>query len=943
MKKYLLFLIGLLALSSTHAQTGSLSGRVYDSVNVKVIPYASISAIRKSDSVLVKHTRSNIQGKFTLNALPADTFIVLIAHASFIDFVDEVNMHEKEVKNLGDYNLIQRGSVLRDVIISNKAGIKVKGDTLEFLADSFKVKQGAMVEDLLKVLPGIQVNKKGEITAMGEKVEKVLVDGEEFFGDDPTVATQNIQSKVIDKVQVFDKKSEQAAFTGFDDGQEQKTINLKLKKNMNKGVFGKVELGGGPDDRWQNQGMINSFKNKRQISAYGLMSSNGKTGLGWEDKNKYTGDGPSMQMDEDGGFMWNSFDGEEDGNSWGAQIPEGYTKAWTGGVHFADKWNENKQHINTNYSFGRVNRTKSERSYTENLFPGNTFESIDTSQSFSSRNTHKLTTRYEFNPDTSLAIIYNLNSRVGFTDGETQNTTGNINSNEVPISQRKTINTSTATTARVNNQLTINKKFKKAGRTLSFNSSYNYNKNSGHGDLSGDNAFTIGGTLTHNLIDQKKEDDYLSNVGSADLTYTEPLSKKFLLKTSYGFSSENTESGKKTYVKAAGSSQYTTLIDSLSNVYSLQVISHTAGTELKYNEKKYNVTLGAKVRYSSFDQHDAIRNKQYNYNRVNLFPTLRFNYKFDQFRRFTFSYSGSTKQPSITQLQPVQDNTNPINIVVGNPNLKIAYNQNININYFSYQVLSSRSIYAGLMGGNTFNNISSTRILDSLGRTVTSYVNLNGGYNASLWGGINTKLFKSAFEGKLNLNGSFANTPNIINQVKGNTHTVSMTFTPGIAYTKEDKYYFSLDLGTIYTLTKNSLQTSRDIRFFSFAPSASVTYSLPHHFEIGTDADYQYNPPVGPYTNSFSRFIWNGELSYKMLANKNLEWNLSMKDILNQNRGYERNTSINNNTERYFATLGRYWMVGMVWNFNTGPVAKGQNAGPKGPRPGGGRRMRMMR
>jgi hypothetical protein len=162
-----------------------------------------------------------------------------------------------------------------------------------------------MVEDLLKVLPGIQVNKKGEITAMGEKVEKVLVDGEEFFGDDPTIATQNIQSKVVEKVQVFDKKSDQAQFTGFDDGQEQKTINLKLKDNMNRGEFGKVELGGGWKDRWQNQAMVNSFKNKRQMSIYGLMSSNGKTGLGWEDKNTYTGDGGGMQMDEDGGFMWN--------------------------------------------------------------------------------------------------------------------------------------------------------------------------------------------------------------------------------------------------------------------------------------------------------------------------------------------------------------------------------------------------------------------------------------------------------------------------------------------------------------------------------------------------------------------------------------------------------------------------------------------------------------
>ena len=318
MKYYFTLVLSLFIFSTnSYAQNAGLSGRIYDSVNVKPVVFATVSAIRKSDSVLIAHTRTSQQGKFALNKLAADTYVVLIAHNNYVDFVDEIILNPEDgVKELGDYNMIQRGQMLREVIIKNTAGIKIKGDTLEYLADSFKVRQGAMVEDLLKVLPGIQVNKKGEITAMGEKVEKVLVDGEEFFGDDPTVATQNIQSKVVEKVQVFDKKSDQAAFTGFDDGQEEKTINLKLKDNMNRGEFGKVELGGGWEDRWQNQAMVNSFKNKRQMSIYGLMSSNGKTGLGWEDRNKYTGDGNNMQMDEDGGFMWSFYDdGDEIGRA----------------------------------------------------------------------------------------------------------------------------------------------------------------------------------------------------------------------------------------------------------------------------------------------------------------------------------------------------------------------------------------------------------------------------------------------------------------------------------------------------------------------------------------------------------------------------------------------------------------------------------------------------
>ncbi len=946
MKKIFLFLFSILMISGTaYSQTKGFAGRVYDSTNVKSIVFATVSVIRKSDSILVKHTRSNQQGRFSISGLKADTFILLIAHNNYIDFVDEVILTEKDaVKELGDYNMIQRGQVLREVIIKNTAGIKIKGDTLEYLVDSFKVRQGAMVEDLLKVLPGIQVNKKGEITAQGEKVQKVLVDGEEFFGDDPTVATQNIQSKVVDKVQVFDKKSDQAAFTGFDDGQEEKTINLKLKDNMNKGQFGKVELGAGWKDRWQNQAMVNSFKNKRQMSLYGLMSSNGKTGLGWDDKNKYTGDGGNMMMDEDGGFIWNAYDNEDDGGNFGNGIPEGLTKAWVGGVHYADKWNENKEHLNTNYSFGRINRGKSENSITENLFPGRNYQSLDTSNSFSSRNTHRLTGKYDFTVDSTLSIIYNMSGRLGFIDGNNYSKTLNTTYNEVPISSRMTNKNDQSVTSRVNNQVTVNKKLKKTGRTISFNASFNYNKNHADGTIEGENGYVVSGTPVQEAVDQKKKDELLANVLAADLSYTEPLSKKILLKLSYGLSSDNSHSIKSTMVKPTGSADYTDRVDSLSSDFTSDIFSQTAGLEFKYNEKKYNVTLGSKARYSMFKQMDLVRNRSYDYNRVNLFPTLRFNYKFDQFRRFTLSYSGSTKQPNISQIQPVQDNSNPLNIIIGNPNLKMGYNQNININYFSYKVLSSRSLYTGIMFTNNFNNIATNRTLDQLGRTINTYVNLNGGYNASLWGGINTKIPKTPIDGKLNISGSYAHTPTIINSMEGSSNSFSVTLTPGLSYSKEDKMFLSLDLGTIYTNTQNNLQTSRNIKFFSFAPSASMNFYLPKNIEIGTDADYLYNPPVGPYANSFDRLIWNGFVAFKMLKNKTLEWRASMNDILNQNKGYERTTTANYNTERYFQTLGRYWMVGMVWNFNSGPMAKtqqGMGGPPKGgPSRRGGMRMR---
>lgn len=947
-RKFFFLLVLLFPIAGVaSAQKASIQGRVYDTLNVKPVVYASVSLIRKSDSILVKSLRSDQQGRFTFNNITAGNYILLIAHASFVDFVDDVELKAGETqKDLGTYNLYQRGQLLREVVIKNQAGIKIKGDTLEFLADSFKVKQGAMVEDLLKVLPGIQVNKKGEITAMGEKVEKVLVDGEEFFGDDPTIATQNIQSAVVEKVQVFDKKSDQAQFTGFDDGQEEKTINLKLKKNMNRGEFGKVELGGGWEDRWQNQAMINSFQNKRQMSLYGLMSSNGKTGLGWEDRNKYTGDGNNMSFDEDGGFMWNFNDEDGDDNfSWGGRnnIPEGITKAWTGGAHYANKWDDGKHHLNTNYSFGRINRSKRENSFTENLLPDRTYFTRDTSSSFSSRNTHRLTARYEFNPDSSWNIIYNLNGRLGFDESETDNRTVNKSAEDAPINNSSRTNTSESKTARVTNRLTVNKKLMKKGRTISLSGYYTQTQNSAEGFLTGLNGFFVGGNPLEQILDQKKKQSQNASNGNVELAYTEPIGKKFLLKTMYGYSRDISTTEKATLVKYNGNTDYSLRVDSLSSDFDSDISGHTVGGEIKFNEKKFNITAGAKVRFSTFHQDDLVRNLSYDYTRTNFFPTLRFNYKFSQFSRFTFTYNGSTRQPSIQQIQPVQDNSNPLDIYVGNPNLKIGYNQVFNINFFDYKVLSSRSLYAGIYLTNNFNNIALNRTFDELGRTINQYVNLNGGYTGSIWGGINAKIPKTELEGKFNLSGSLARTPNIVNNQRGQSNSLSITLTPGLAYNKEDKIYSSVDLGFIYNNTNNTLLAGRNITFISVNPSASVVVYPIKNTEFGTDFDYQYNPPVGPYALPFNRFLWNAYVGYKVLPKKNMEWRFSINDMLNQNKGYERNSTNNYNTERNFMTLGRYWMVSMIWNFNTGPMANAQQGGPKMKAPGGGGHRRGMR
>lgn len=257
-------LFAICCLQSINAQNASITGTVTDTVNSKKLQYAVVSIIDKTDSSLVAFTRTDKSGNFNLKNLPVGKFAISISYPAFADYVDDIQMDADKQIDIGNINLINKATLLKEIVIRQNNAMKIKGDTTEFTADSFHVQANATAEDLLKVLPGIQVDKNGKIIAQGQEVQKVLVDGEEFFSDDPTVATRNIRADAVDKVQVFDKKSDQAAFTGIDDGEKTKTINLKLKEDKKNGYFGKISAGGGLKNKYNNEGMINFFKGKEK-------------------------------------------------------------------------------------------------------------------------------------------------------------------------------------------------------------------------------------------------------------------------------------------------------------------------------------------------------------------------------------------------------------------------------------------------------------------------------------------------------------------------------------------------------------------------------------------------------------------------------------------------------------------------------------------------------
>src|SRR5688572_30709792 len=398
MRKYFFsFIILAFVTQVALAQTSSVIGVVEDSIEKKNLHNTVISLLRVKDSILVKFTRADKSGKFSLSNVKDGEYIIMITHPLLGDYFDKTTVKPGVVNNLGTIAMIPKSKLLAEVIIKSGSPIRIKGDTTVYTADSFKVRAGANVEELLRRLPGIQVDKDGKITAMGERVKKVLVDGEEFFGSDPGIATKNLRADAVKEVEVFDKKSDQAEFTGIDDGVKDKTINLKMK--LNQGYFGKVELGGGLPDKYNNAVMLNSFKAKRKLAGYGIMSNTGQTNLDWEDAQNYGGGPANMETTDDGGIYISNNDEE---SYWGGR--NGIPQNWNAGLHFSDKFGDGKQSINSGYKFSKVNAPVTIARFSSVFTPDTSYTTNSWSNSFNSTNKHAFDLTLDLNLDSNNSI-----------------------------------------------------------------------------------------------------------------------------------------------------------------------------------------------------------------------------------------------------------------------------------------------------------------------------------------------------------------------------------------------------------------------------------------------------------------------------------------------------------------------------------------------------------
>lgn len=912
----LTILVVLITVSTGFAQPYIIKGSVTDTVNQFALENASITLIRAEDSILVNFTRVKKDGTFTITAPKPNTYILMSVFPGFVDYVDKIEVKKKET-DLGEIPMVSRTHLMKEFVFTDQyAAIKVKGDTIEYIADSFAVKDNATVEELLKKLPGLQVDKDGNIMAHGQQVQKLLVDGEEFFTDDPAVVSKSLQAKAVDKVQVFDKKSEQAEFTGIDDGERTRTVNLQLKDNMKKGYFGKVTAGGGKGEvqnYFENQAMLNGFKGKRKLSVFGIVANTGKIGLGWEDRDKFGG-GDNTEFTDDGMMVTYSSDDEFD--SWnGKYNGQGYPKAWTGGMHYSNKWNEDKHHLASNYRYAKQNIESIDNTITQYVLPDSQYFSKQSQDQFKSGQRHKVDGLYEWKPD-SLSTIkltasgnYTNSINNSVYNSETLTSTGDAaNSSERRVSNE-------STSKRIISSLVWRKKFNKERRTFMLNVAERYEESDAEGYLKAINKFNFNGNGI-DTVDQLKQNNNKSFSMTGYTAYTEPLSDVISLEVNYKLSVNNSTAERNTYGKTINNSDAYDELDSLySNNYVYNIVTHTGGTNLNFDYKKLDFSFGGSVANTNFKQEDLMADTTFAYNVVNLFPKASLRYKISKQTSIRFNYYGSTKQPTIQQIQPLRDNTDPLNIAIGNASLTQEFRHSFRVSANDYKVLSGRWIWTSFSFNLVDNAISRSENVDAYGRRTYQYINMDGNYNA--WGylGIGKRIIKLNMRVGGGGSVSLSKVNNMVNGVKNTSTYNSYTGRFNIGYeTKDEKFEVEWNSEVTYN-DNNATISTQATSYWTTEHSFDISYDLPWKFEIGTDFNWYIRQRTQVFDRNNNVFRWNAYVSRKFLKNDQLELQVSAYDMLNQNLGFNRYAANNYITENSYNTIRRYGMIRLIWNF----------------------------
>jgi len=901
LKKIVFLLVCFLFSFFGFSQKMNISGVVFDTTGNKRLANISVLTVRIKDSLLLNFTRTKPDGSFELTNFPIDTFSLIIEHPEYEAKTYYIIGHKGNL----EINIprIQLNAFTKDfeevVVFANKNPIFYRGDTLVYVADSFKVGENAVVEDLLKKLPGIKVNEDGTLTSQGKDISQVLVDGDEFFGSDPTIATRNLGAKSISSVQVYEKKNENSKV-----GEDEKiqVLDLKLKDGAKKGYFGKISGASdfaafNKDAFYEGEMLFNKFNNKQKISLFLLSSNTPKSNFGFRDMNKF---GLENERNASGMSMFNQ--GNQANTS-------GIPQTLKAGIYYSDKIGKTGK-IGFNYSYSESNLIANSNSSSQYFLADTTYFLRDTIQNTSHNQSHRFNLTYSVNLDSLTFIEFKPNLNFDFANSDDNNTTGFFGETNSQSLETVIKNTNESKGLSSNSQALIRRKFMKKNRELELKYILGFSDNETAGNL----LTTTDKILlnTSDTINQKKNNDNSSISNYGILSYTEPLSDNWKLQFEYLFENGFNKQDKKTFNRGDGS--YSELVVPLSNIFDNSRIQHRLSAIGVFEKKSHVVTGGLGIRNIAIENFNIITSAVINQNFNNLLPRLSYQYKPSISKRMGIYYTTSSSQPSINDLQPVVDNSNPNRTQEGNPDLQPNYVHNLNGNFNTWQALSGRYIWSGFNASVTNNAFANSTTYDNFGRTVSKTVNVDGNLFGNVYLGAGIPFLSRKLEIEPNANASYNRYTNFINTEKNITQNTS--FSGGLDFSLQlDSLEITIGNTYSYTNPVSSLSSVSNKPYSSQRYEFDLEWQLKRHIKLKIDANYTIN---SQRAEGFNRniFIVNAELSKAFFKTENLIIALAGNDLLNQNLNLSRQVNGNIVTDNYTSIISRYFLLKLTYKFN---------------------------
>ena len=889
--RYLYLLLFIFTALSSVAQTvegnssGYVQGSVYDSITKDPIPFVTVRLLNEADSSYIKGVATNEKGNFKLS-VTTGKYILEASFLGYKRFLQNFNISTQNPGySFGNIYLVENTIQLKDAIVEAKIpDILVKGDTIEYNATSYTSQESDMLQDIIKNMPGVEIDAQGNISANGKPVKKILVDGKEFFGNDIPMALANLPANMIKKLQLYKEESETAKVTGFKDKDPDQVLNLVVKEELKQSIFGEVKAGYGSDDRYANKAITNYMRNDNQVSLVGEMSNTNDNGY-------------PMGMDN----------GIEKNKNLGANIYlQPSEKIRVGGsIRYANNDNlmETKTNTQTFLSSGDrfSKQDASYRSKRENANLGMNLQwKPDSLTTIFARSYISLNNTKNIQSSTNLSYVAEKDTTSGYSNSQSKGDGYNIN-----------------------NFVTIGRKLNDKGRTVSFTFNNSIRKDNSKGTSYSRTTYSEG--KDDKIIDQQNKTDNNTSNYTLSLSYVEPLGKDHRLQFAYSYGVNNSERMRDVR-KKDGAGNYTVLDTAYARNTENRYVNQNISLNFQTTKEKYNYTIGLSIDPSYSRSKISIADsiiENLKQNVINFSPTLNFSYQPNDQTSLDLSYSGSTSQPGITQLSADTVIVSALSKYYGNPNLKPSYSNNFNVYYRKSDYASNR--YMMLSGGfnYTFNNIVDYTLIDDLGNSTNTYRNVSGNMGANINFIFNTPLRNKKFTIDNSTYANYYKNIGYTNGEEAKTHNIVLSEKVSGKF-KVDKLETRLELGMTYNITKNNLSNVQDRNTSNYNIQHSVLWKLPYDFSIQNFVNMTY---YAGYGGDFKKkeILWNASVSKLFLKKKRGTLKVEFYDILNDRNNLSRYVSSNYMSDSRTNSINRYFMFSFSYKFNIIKSKKGSS------------------